>query len=124
LFLGDGHALQGDGEITGQGLETSLDVTFRVELIRGQTLGQVWMENDEYVMVSGIDNGLDAALASATAGLARWLRDHYGLADSEIAALLGAAVKYDIAEIVDSRPHVVARISKAVLATLPAAGTK
>lgn len=118
LSLGDGHALQGDGEITGQGLETSLEVTFTVDLIKGRNLGQVWSEDAQFVMVSGIDNSLEDSLKMATSGLARWLAERYGLNDSEIAALLGAAVEYDIAEVVDPRPHVVARISKATLAML------
>ena len=118
LSLGDGHALQGDGEISGQGLETSLDVEFRVELIKGKTLGQVWSEDKDHVMVSGIDNGLDSSLQMATTGLARWLKDRYRLNDSEVAALLSGAIEYDIAEIVDSRPHVVARIAKKILATI------
>ena len=118
LSLGDGHALQGDGEISGQGLETSLDVEFRVELIKGKTLGQVWSEDSDYVMVSGIDNGLDASLQMATTGLARWLKDRYGLNDSEVAALLSAAIEYDVGEIVDSRPHVVAKIAKKTLAAI------
>lgn len=118
LSLGDGHALQGDGEISGQGLETSLDVAFRVELIKGRTLGQVWSEDSDYVMVSGVDNGLDASLQMATTGMARWLKDHYRLNDSEVAALLSAAIEYDIAEIVDPRPHVVAKIAKTILLTI------
>jgi acetamidase/formamidase len=118
LSLGDGHALQGDGEITGQGLETSLDVEFRVELIHGQNLGQVWSEDADAVMVSGIDNTLDTALQMATSGLARWLKSRYGLDDSEVATLLGATVTYEIAEVVDPRPHVVARIAKSTLAML------
>ena len=28
LFLGDGHARQGEGEVVGTGLETSMDVEF------------------------------------------------------------------------------------------------
>ena len=32
LFVGDGHALQGDGEPTGNGIETSLDVEFTVDV--------------------------------------------------------------------------------------------
>lgn len=115
LSLGDGHALQGDGEISGQGLETSLDVEFRVELIKGKTLGQVWSEDSDYVMVSGIDNSLETALQMATTGMARWLKERYGLNDSEVATLLGSAIEYDIAEIVDSRPHVVARLAKKIL---------
>jgi acetamidase/formamidase len=125
LSLGDGHALQGDGEISGQGLETSLDVEFRVELIKGRTLGQVWSEDPDYVMVSGIDNGLDASLQMATTGLARWLKENYRLNDSETAALLSGAIEYDVAEIVDPRPHVVARIAKKTLLSIarPTAGT-
>ena len=118
LALGDGHALQGDGEISGQGLETSLDVTFTVDLIKGDTLGQVWLEDADAVMVTGIDNGLDASLQRATSGLTTWLKKNYGLNDSEIATLLSASIEYDIAEIVDPRPHVVARLSKSYLAML------
>jgi acetamidase/formamidase len=118
LSLGDGHALQGDGEISGQGLETSLDVEFRVELIKGKSLGQVWSEDKDYVMVSGVDNSLDSALQMATTGMARWLKENYRLNDSEVAALLSSAIEYDIAEIVNPRPHVVARLAKAVLAKI------
>ena len=116
LSLGDGHALQGDGEISGQGLETSLDVEFRVELIKGRSLGQVWSEDAESVMVSGVDNSLDLSFQMATTGMARWLKEHYGLNDSEAAALMSSSIEYDIAEVVDNRPHVVARISKRTLA--------
>lgn len=115
LSLGDGHALQGDGEISGQGLETSLDVEFRVELIKGRTLGQVWSEDKDFVMVSGIDNSLDSSLQMATTGMARWLKERYGLNDSEVAALLSSSIEYDIAEIVDPRPHVVAKLAKKTL---------
>lgn len=118
LSLGDGHALQGDGEISGQGVETSLDVEFTIELIKGKTLRQVWSEDAQFVMVSGIDNTIDSSLQMATTGMARWLKENYGLNDSEVAALLGGAIEYDIAEIVDPRPHVVARVSKKILAMI------
>ncbi len=110
LVLGDGHALQGDGEISGQGLETSLDVEFTVDLIPDQRDGYLWSENSEFVMVHGIDSTLDKALQVATTGLSRWLKSRYGLNDSEIAAVLSPAIEYDIAVIVNSRPHVVARL--------------
>jgi amidase len=118
LFLGDGHAAQGDGEISGQGLETSLDVEFRVELVKGPGLGQLWSEDSENVMVHGIDNTLDASLQMATSGMARWLKTHYALSDSEAAALMSAAIRYDIAAVVNTRPHVVARMAKSTLAML------
>ena len=118
LSLGDGHALQGDGEISGQGLETSLDVEFTVELIKGEAMQQVWLEDADAVMVTGIENGLDASLQRATTGMSAWLKKRYGLSDSEIALLLSSSIEYDIAEIVDPRPHVVARIAKSTLAML------
>ena len=118
LSMGDGHARQGDGEISGQGLETSLNVEFRVELIKGWNLGQVWSEDAEYVMVSGIDNSLEQSLQMATTGMARWLKRTYALNDSEVAALMAASIEYRIAEVVDPRPHVVAMMSKTVLAML------
>ncbi|MEM9667800.1 MAG: acetamidase/formamidase family protein [Pseudomonadota bacterium] len=115
LSMGDGHALQGDGEISGQGLETSLDVEFEVDLIQGENLGQLWSEDSDYVMVHGIDRTLDAALQAATTGMSKWLRQTYELNDSEIAALLSSSIEYDIAVIVNSRPHIVAKLSKEVL---------
>ncbi len=123
LSLGDGHAAQGDGEISGQGLETSTAVTFTVDLIRGGEGGaaaprQPWAEDERWVMISGIDNSLDDALAMATANAAQWLKDRYGLNDSEAATFLSAVIAYDVASIVSGRPHVVARIEKAALAQL------
>jgi amidase len=115
LFIGDGHALQGDGEITGQGLEISMDVEFTVNVIRGPYLDQPWAENDEYIMVSGIDGSLTTALQAATSGLSRWLAQHYDMNASEIATVLTNSIQYDIAEVVDPHTHVVAKIRKDVL---------
>jgi amidase len=118
LSLGDGHAAQGDGEISGQGLETSTAVTFRVDLIRGRAPRQPWAEDDRFVMISGIDNSLDDALKMATANAAAWLKERYGLNDSETATFLSATIAYDVASIVGGRPHVVARLAKAALGQL------
>jgi amidase len=118
LTLGDGHALQGDGEITGQGLETSMDVEFTVSLIRDQLLDQPWAENDEYIMVSGVGGSLNNALQVATAGLSNWLESYYGLDSAEVATSLANTIHYDIAEIGDPQVHVVAKIGKAALSQL------
>lgn len=115
LFLGDGHAAQGDGELTGNALETSMDVEFTVNLIRGKSIGQPRFENDNYVMVSGIGGSLDEALREATTGLSRWLEQEYKLNAGEVAMVLGSSMRYDIAEVVDPKVHVVAKLNKAVL---------
>lgn len=119
LFMGDGHAVQGDGEITGQGLEISMDVEFTVDVIRGEYLDQPWAENDEYIMVSGIDGSLTTAMQAATSGLSKWLAARFALNAAEIATLLTNCVHYDIAEVVDPHTHVVAKIRKDVLSQIP-----
>ncbi len=118
LFVGDGHAAQGDGELTGNALETSMDVEFSVDLAEGFGLNQPHAENDDYVMVSGIENSLEDALRSATTGMSKWLAHTYNLNSAEIAMVLGSSMRYDIAEIVDPHVHVVAKLSKSALKAL------
>ena len=116
--LGDGHAAQGAGEITGQGLEVPLAVEFKVDLIKDKRPIFPWAEDAEYVMFTGIGNSIDNALQAATAGISDWLKDRYGLDQSDIATVLGTSIEYDIAEIVDPRPHVVAKLRKDILAQI------
>lgn len=116
--LGDGHAAQGAGELTGQGLETSLSVEFKVDVIKGKALRFPWAEDAQYVMFSGIGNSVNEALQAANAGLIEWLKDRYQLSTADIAMILGTSLEYDVAEIVDPRPHVVAKLSKEVLAQI------
>ena len=118
LSLGDGHAQQGDGELPGQGLETSMDVQFSVDVIHGKALGQPRVENAEYVMIMGTGGTLDAAMKSATTQMSRWLADTHGLSPHDIAQFLGTAMKYEIAEVVDSEFDVVAKVSKDDLARI------
>ena len=119
IFMGDAHARQADGEIAGQGLETSMDVEFRVTLIKNKAFPQPWAENADDILVSGIGGDLTEALRRATTGLSMWLKSNYGLDDSEVAAVLGSSIKYDIAEVVSAKSHVVAKIRKDVLSQIP-----
>jgi acetamidase/formamidase len=118
LFVGDGHALEGDGELNGDALETSMDLEFTVDLIRGKSTQGPRFENDQYLMASGIDGSLQDALQEATTELARWLERDYKLSPNESNVILGSSIRYDIAEVVDPQVHIVAKVSKAVLAAL------
>src|SRR5688500_18110346 len=53
FYFGDGHALQGDGEITGSGLETTMDVTFQFDLIKGRRIRWPRIEDENDIMVAG-----------------------------------------------------------------------
>jgi amidase len=118
LFVGDGHAAQGDGELTGDALETSMDVEFTVTLIKGESTGSPRAENDEFLMSLGIANSLPDAVQSATTQLANWLQREYKLEPNEAAIVLGTAMQYNIAELVDPLVHVVAKVRKEAVATL------
>jgi acetamidase/formamidase len=118
LFVGDGHAAQGDGELTGNALETSMDVEVTVDLIRGNSSAGPRAENDEYLMASGVGNSLTDALQLATTQLVNWLERDYKLDPNEAAVVLGTAMRYDIAEVVDPLVHVVAKIRKDAVALL------
>ncbi len=115
LFVGDGHAAQGDGEITGGALETSMEVEFTVDLTEDSGSEQPRAENGDYMMVMGIANSLEDALRGATTGMSRWLASAYKLNPAEVAMVLGSSMRYDIAEVVDPRVHVVAKLAKSVL---------
>jgi len=118
LFVGDGHAAQGDGELTGDALETSMEVEFTVNLVSNQSTGSPRAEDEEWIMAMGIAGSLGEALRQATTQLARWLERDYHLTANESAMVLGFAVRYDVAEIVDPQVHIVAKVSKKVLAEL------
>ena len=118
LFVGDGHALEGDGELNGDALETSMDVEFTVNLIRGQSTQGPRFESAEYLMASGIAGSLPEALQQATTELARWLERDFKLSPNESNIVLGTSIRYEVAEVVDPQVHIVAKVSKAVLATL------
>lgn len=115
LFIGDGHAAQGDGELSGNALETSLDVEFRVDVIQSTSPRMPRAENGEALMASGIDGSLEGALQSATTNLSRWLQETYSLDRYELSSVLGTAISYDIAEVVGVEYHIVARINKKLI---------
>ena len=118
LFLGDGHAAQGDGELTGDALETSMDFEFTVDLIPGRSFGQPLAETSEFLISIGIGGSLDQALQQATSGMIRWLRRDYSLTPSESAMLLGFAVQYDVVDLVGPQVSIALKVPKSALGQL------
>ena len=115
LYLGDAHALQGDGETSQYALETSMDVEFSVELIKGRSIGSPRVESPTQIMVLGQAGSLDEATRAASTGLIQWLQQDYGLTLSESAQVMGSAVRLTIANLAGRSVGVSARIDKALL---------
>jgi acetamidase/formamidase len=100
FFIGDGHALQGDGEAVGSGVETSLDVEFVVELEKSAKLTGPRVINREHLISIGGDTAatrsLNDALTSATSDMMRWLVEGYGIEPIAAHLLIGHAAEYDV----------------------------
>jgi amidase len=112
LYLGDAHAEQGDGELNGNALETSMDVEFTVDVIQGTHLRGRRIETPTHIITMGLNGSLDDAMKSATADMVNWLDHDYKLTPSEIAQLLGTAAEYKISEVADRNAGIVLKISK------------
>ena len=115
LFIGDGHARQGEGEVVGTGLETSMDVEFTVQLVKKKAASWPRMETDTHVMTLGSARPLLQALQHATSEMLRWLVADYGFSERGGSVFMGQALEYEIANVVDPNFTVVAKVRKALL---------
>jgi len=112
LYIGDGHAAQGDGELNGNALETSMEVEFSVGVISSKPLMTPRVESPTHIMTVGLGGTLEDALRAATASMGQWLEQDFTLTASEIAMVLGTAVEYSIGEVADRNAGVAAKLKK------------
>lgn len=115
FYFGDVHALQGEGEITGTGLETTAKVTFEFDLLKGKTIAWPRIENDDFLMVAGSVRPLMDAFRIAHTELLFWLEDDYGYDRWEALQLLSQLGSARIGNVVDPNYTVVARFPKRYL---------
>lgn len=115
FYFGDGHALQGDGEIIGSGLETTMDVTFQFDLIKGRSIRWPRIENDSHIMVAGSARPLVDAMRIAYVELIEWLVADFGFEKMEAFQVASQAGEVRVANIVDPNYTVVAKFPKLLL---------
>jgi acetamidase/formamidase len=115
LFLGDGHAVQGDGEIVGTGIEISFDVQVTVRVQKGRRVGWPRGENADYIFTVGNARPLDQCVQHATSEMLRWLQDEYGIDALGANLLMGQSVEYDLGNIFDPAYTMVCKMPKRVL---------
>lgn len=115
LYVGDGHAAQGDGEVAGTGIEVPLRVRLQVDVIKGKAIRWPRFENDRQIMAVGAYRPLDDALRIAFTELIGWIRADYGLSDLDAYELLSKVATIHLTEMVDPNYVVVAGIDKKYL---------
>ena len=115
FYFGDGHALQGDGEIIGSGLETTMDVTFQFDLIKGKRIRWPRIESDTHIMVAASVRPLIDALRISYVELIEWLVADYGFDKMDAFQIASQAGEVRVANVVDPNYTVVAKFPKALL---------
>lgn len=118
FFLGDGHAIQGDGEVVGTGIEITFEVEFTVELRKSEQIGWPRGENEEYIFTAGNARPLDQALQHATTEMMRWLERDWNLSVEAASTLLGMCVEYEVGNVFDPAYTIICKLPKKVLRQL------
>src|SRR5581483_9322861 len=81
LYMGDGHAAMGDGEVAGTAIEVPLRARVQVNVIKGQKINWPRFENEDAIMTVGAYRPLDDCLRIAFTELISWMRKDYGLSE-------------------------------------------
>jgi amidase len=115
LFLGDGHAAMGDGEVAGTAIEVPLRGRVQVHVIKKHKIAWPRFENDEYIMTVGAYRPVDDALRIAFTELVGWIHADYGLSEMDAYELLSKVAEIHLNEMVDPNYVVVAKIKKSFL---------
>jgi acetamidase/formamidase/creatinine amidohydrolase/Fe(II)-dependent formamide hydrolase-like protein len=115
FYFGDGHAAQGDAEVCGSGLETSMEVAFRFSLLKKKAIEWPRFEDAEHLMVAGSARPLSDALRIAFVELVNWLVAEHGFAKADAYQLVSQTAVVRVANMVDPIYTVVAKFPKRYL---------
>jgi amidase len=115
LFLGDGHAQMGDGEIAGTAIEVPMHARLQVDVIKGQKINWPRFENSREIMALGAYRPLDDALRIAFTELIAWIHNETGLSELDAYQLLSQVGKIHVTEMVDPNYVIIASVDKKFL---------
>ena len=114
LSIGDGHAMQGDGEVTGTALETSLRGTFDLRVRKGQRLRWPRAETPTHYIAMGLDPDLDEAARLATREMVDFLVAEKNMTRDEAYMLCSLSADLRVTQVVDATKGVHAMLAKSI----------
>ena len=115
LFLGDGHAAQGDGEVCGVAAEVPTTGTLTIDLIKGRGTPAPRIESGEFLMSVGNARPMEDAARIAFYDLVTWLSTEYGFDRLEAYQLCSQVAQVRLANMVDILYSVIAKFPKRYL---------
>jgi acetamidase/formamidase len=119
FFTGDGHAVQGDGEVDGGAIEISLKPTLQFVLHKGKTIKLPRVETATDYVTTGLDVDLNVATRIALQEAVDFLQAEKRLTPADAYALSSLAVDLGIGEAVDVVNLVYAKIPKKIFKSNP-----
>jgi acetamidase/formamidase len=125
LYTGDGHAAQGDGEVSLTAIETSQTPTFSVVLHKEDRLKEEglplmsnpWGETKDAWIVTGIDTDLGEAMQEAVRETISFLTQTQGLTRDDAYSLASIGVDFEVSQVVDINKGIHARVYKHLFTT-------
>jgi amidase len=116
LYLGDCHAIQGDGELCGVALGHPTVTTVQVDLIKGWTIAWPRLETGDFYMTIGSARPMEDALRMAYRELIRCMEAELGFDETDAYLLLTMCGKMRLGNMVDPKYTLGASISKSIVA--------
>ncbi|HCT80747.1 MAG TPA: acetamidase [Micromonosporaceae bacterium] len=113
--LGDGHALQGDGELCGVAVECAMTTTLAIEVIKGAATPWPRAETDTELISIGPGRPLDDAARNAGVDMVRWLQLLSGMDELDSMQLFSQIVTLTVGNMCDPAYTVNARVPKRLL---------
>lgn len=117
LAFGDVHAAQGDGELCGVALETTAEVTFKLDVIKDKNIEWPRLEDETHIMTAGSGRPLMECVRIAQVELVKWLVNDYGFEKWEAFQVISQASTMRIGNVCDPNYTVVAKFPKKYLPT-------
>ncbi len=114
LSIGDGHALQGDGEVSGTAIETSLTGRIRVILHKSRRLLWPRAETATHYITMGLDPDLDEAARIAVREMIAYLVEERGLTREDAYILCSVVVDLRVTQTVDGTKGIHAMLPKSI----------
>jgi len=114
ISIGDGHAVQGNGEVGLSAVETSLQGEVQIVLHKGMHIGWPRAETPTHYMTMGLHEDLDTAAKMATREMLNFVVETKGLPRDDAYMLLSAAMDLHVTEIVDGTKGIHAMLPKAI----------
>ncbi|HUX94901.1 MAG TPA: acetamidase/formamidase family protein [Bacteroidales bacterium] len=99
--MGDAHALQGDGEVTGQGIETDAEAIIRFRRLPEVLSDRPVIIREDSFSTLGADKDLENAAWQATEDMINLLQKKTGRSRNDARLLVGLTGKLKINQIVD-----------------------